>query len=272
MRQLRLVIVGPGRAGGSIAIASSRAGHEVRAVVPGPSGSLPAPLADVPILERGSPIPDCDLLVIAVRDDVIGEVADTIRTESTGIAVHLSGFTSVAALEPLRLRGWETGSIHPLQSLLDPLRGADALRGSFAAVTAGGAAAPILASFVRSVGMRPFPLADADKQVHHAAAAAASNFLVSALAIASELAAHSGVPLEAYASLSRAVVDNVYEHGAASALTGPVARGDLGTVAGQLEAAGSVSAELRARYAAMVEATARMAGRWDDFAPLVQRP
>jgi predicted short-subunit dehydrogenase-like oxidoreductase (DUF2520 family) len=137
-------------------------------------------------------------------------------------------------------------------------------------VTADDATAVTLSSFVRSIGMRPFRLDDADKAAHHAAAAAASNFVVAALAIAAELAAETGVPFEAYASLTRAVVDNAYDVGPAQALTGPVARGDIGTVAGQLRAATRVSADLGARYAAMVEVTARMAGRWDEMSQVVE--
>jgi predicted short-subunit dehydrogenase-like oxidoreductase (DUF2520 family) len=266
---MRIVIVGPGRAGGAIALGAIAAGHQLVGVVTGPSGQVPAGIDGVR-LPPGSPVPPCDLLVLAVRDDAIADVASTLVVPEAGIVCHLSGFTSVAVLERFTATGSAIGSIHPLQSLLDAERGAEALRGSFAAVTADDSTAVTLSSFVRSIGMRPFRLDDGDKAAHHAAAASASNFVVAALAIAAELAAETGVPFEAYASLTRAVVDNAYDMGPAQALTGPVARGDIGTVAGQMRAARAVSDDLAARYAAMVEATARMAGRWDDMSPIVE--
>jgi predicted short-subunit dehydrogenase-like oxidoreductase (DUF2520 family) len=265
MHPLRIVVVGPGKAGGAVAMAASRAGHEVVAVVSGPSGRVPEGL-DAPRLPPGGVVPACDLIVLAVRDDGIAEVASSLRVGEVGAVIHLSGFTSVRVLDRFADDGVVVGSVHPLQSLLDPERGAEALRGSFAAVTTDDDGLALLSSFARSLGMRPFRLADEDKPAHHAAAAAASNFVVAALDIASELAAATGVPFEAYATLTRSVVDNAYEVGPAHALTGPVARGDVGTVAGQIRAAAAVSHDLRARYVAMVEATARMADRWDDFA------
>lgn len=266
---MRIVIVGPGRAGGAIALGAVAAGHQLVAVITGPSGHAP-PGLDTVRLPVGSPVPPCDLLVLAVRDDVIADVASTLVAPEAAIVCHLSGFTPVAVLDRFTATGSVVGSVHPLQSLLDPERGAVALRGSFAAVTADDETAITLSSFVRSIGMRPFRLDDADKAVHHAAAAAASNFVVAALAIAAELATETGVPFEAYASLTRSVVDNAYDVGPTQALTGPVARGDIGTVAGQIRAATGVSPDLGARYAAMVEATARMVGRWDQMAQIVE--
>lgn len=216
-------------------------------------------------------MPACDLVVIAVRDDRIAEAASSLRLEDPRAVIHLSGFTSVHVLDRFAERGAVVGSVHPLQSLLDPEHGAEALRGSFAAVTTDDAGFGMLSSFARSLGMRPFRLADEDKAAHHAAAAAASNFVVAALDIASELAGATGVPFEAYATLTRSVVDNAYGVGPREALTGPVRRGDVGTVAGQLRAAAAVSDDLRARYVAMVEATARTADRWGDFAEVVDQ-
>jgi predicted short-subunit dehydrogenase-like oxidoreductase (DUF2520 family) len=254
-----------------VGIASAAAGHDVIGVVPGPSKSLPFGL-DAPLLSGSEPLPACDLLIISVRDDLIPEVAGSLEAPDVAIAMHLSGFTSTRALDPLLQQGAATASMHPLQSLLDPQSGAEALRGSFAAVTADGPAATTVSSFVRSIGMRPFMMADEVKPSHHAAAAASSNFVVAALSIASELAARTGVPFEAYASLTRSVVDNAYDLGPDHVLTGPISRGDVGTVTGQLEAAAAVSPDLRARYAAMVEATARLAGCWDQFAEVTEAP
>ena len=83
--------------------------------------------------------------------------------------------------------------------------------------------------------MRPFRVDACDRVRYHAAACVASNHLVALLGQVERLAAHAGVPLEAFLPLVRGTVENVADLGPAAALTGPVARGDLETVARHLD-------------------------------------
>lgn len=259
MHQLRLVIAGPGRAGGAIGLAARAVGHSVAGVLTGPSGRSSI---DAPILSPGAPLPECDLLILAVGDDHIRQVAIDLSRQ-TGAAVkaacHLSGFTSVVDLAPLADLGIATGCLHPLQTLPDAEEGARALRDAHAAIT--GRATPLLFRFARSLGLHPFVLDDALKPTYHAAAAAASNFVVTALSVAAELFESAGVPLEAARPLTETIVGNVYQSGPFAALTGPVARGDVRTVDGQIEAARRVSPALGNRFTALVNLTAELAGR-----------
>ena len=62
---MRLTVVGPGRAGGSVALAAARVGHEIVGVL----SRSPSPTPYGPVLDWDDPLPDCDLLLIAVRDD-----------------------------------------------------------------------------------------------------------------------------------------------------------------------------------------------------------
>jgi predicted short-subunit dehydrogenase-like oxidoreductase (DUF2520 family) len=251
-----VIVVGPGRAGGSLAIAATAAGHRLVGVLARHPGRFR------PLLPWDRALPPADLAVIAVRDDAIGEVAARLAPfwDLGTVAVHLSGFTSLSALDPLSERGVGVGSLHPLQTLPDPERGAAALPGSWAAVTADAQARPVIVELAASIGLRPFDLADAAKPLYHAAASAAANYVVEALAVASDLMAAAGVAHEVLAPLTRAVVDNVFEVGPERALTGPLARGDRGTVAGQLAAASAVSAELGEQFRLLTAATARRAG------------
>jgi predicted short-subunit dehydrogenase-like oxidoreductase (DUF2520 family) len=252
-----LIIVGMGRAGGSLARAALEAGHRLAGVL------SRRPPALVPVLDWDSALPPCDLVLLAVSDGAIGEVAARLAPYWSGTtpAVHLSGFVSVDALEPVTAVGASVGSFHPLQTLPDPERGAAALAGSWAAVTAEDPElAALLEAFAASLGMQPFPLDDDAKPVYHAAAAAAANYVVEALAVAADLATAAGVDAAVMEPLTRRVVENVFEVGAEAALTGPIARGDLATVAGQQRAADAASPELGAQFRLLAEATALRAG------------
>jgi predicted short-subunit dehydrogenase-like oxidoreductase (DUF2520 family) len=250
-----LVIVGAGRAGGSLALASLAAGHDVVGTLTR-SGSTEYG----PALDWDADLPPADLLVVAVRDGAIGEVAARLAGHCRRVAgaVHVSGATPVGALGAIAPQ-CPVGSFHPLQTLPDPVAGAAALAGASVAVTADGALGDALDEYARSLGMRPFPLADDVRRAYHAGAAAAANFVVESLAVAADLFDAAGVPLDAARPLVEQVVDNVFELGAAAALTGPVARGDVDTVRAQQSAATETG--VGDEFALLVAALARRTGQ-----------
>lgn len=252
-----LVIVGAGRAGGSLALASTAAGHGVVGIL------SRRPQSYAPALDWDQPLPPSDLVFVAVSDSTIASVANRLAAHwsPTRPAAHLSGFASTSDLAPIAATGAAVGSFHPLQTLPDPERGAAALSGAWAAVTADDDdLARLLADFADSLGMHPFSLADADKGVYHAAAAAGSNYVVEALAVAADLLATAGVDLEVMGPLTRRVVENVFAIGPTAALTGPIARGDVETVSGQMAAADAVSSGLGRQFRLMAQATAERVG------------
>ncbi len=251
----RIVIVGPGRAGMSIGLAARTAGHEIVALAA--RKPLATDLAiSIPIVSK---LPDAEFVFIAVPDDVIGDVAAVLRPPGGAIIAHLSGRTSVDVLAPL---GPKVGSLHPLMTLPSGPVGALALAGAGAAITSRSeAVASALTVFADSLGMRPFRLPDSAKDAYHAGATAASNYVVTALALAERLFAAAGVPLEAAKPLVGAAVANVFELGALEALTGPIVRGDVDTVAAQRAAARQ--AEVEDSFVALGRATALLAGTWE---------
>ncbi|MCP3993958.1 MAG: DUF2520 domain-containing protein [bacterium] len=266
---MRLVLVGPGRAGMSLAIAAVAAGHEVVAVVgrSAESAQRGASLVAASALTIGEDLPEADLLIIATRDGVIEGVAERLAESDLQIpaAVHLSGLSAISALDPLAAQGLDTGSFHPLQTLPTPEAGSARLRGAYVAITAAPALRSRLEDFARSLGSMPFALDDSQKPLYHAAAAAAANFPLVALAMASDLFASAGVPWEAARPLVEAVVANVFELGPRAALTGPVARGDIGTVAAQLHAVASSNPEWQVAFARFIESLAALTGRSEQF-------
>ena len=258
---MRLTIAGPGRAGGSIALAATRSGHEIAGVL---SRSGDSPYG--PTLGWDDPLPECDLLLIAVRDDAIEQVSSMLSpyAGSVPVAAHMSGFTPVTALDDLARAGVATGGFHPLQTLPDPERGAAALAGSFVGIGGGLEATDTLIELATSLDMSPFPLADESRPAYHAGASAAANFVITALATAEDLMISARIDPVVTRPLVEQAVANLYQIVGDSPLTGPIARGDIKTVIGQLEAARRVSDPVGEQYRLMAEATAIRAGREDD--------
>ncbi len=268
-----LILVGPGRAGLSLAHRLVGAEHRIVGVLArddAVAGSAAAMLDSVALSWEGN-LPAADLLVIAVRDDAIDEVAGRLSNAVADVAgaVHLSGLTPVAALGSLL--GPMVGSFHPLQTLPDPRVGAARLEGAWVAVTASDDfLADRLFALARSIGMHPFELEDEVKPLYHAAAAAAANFPLAALAMAEQLFEAAGVPFAAASPLVEAVVANSAKLGPVAALTGPIARGDVGTVRAQLEAVASAAPDLLDTFKAFGRSTARTAGTEDVMSEVLE--
>lgn len=258
---MKIIIAAPGRAGGAIALAAAAGGHDIVGLVS--RSPLSTGLADrFPPFAYGASLPSADLLVIASRDDAITEVAEAVSRAApeVGGVIHLSGFAPVSALESFAARGVQVGSFHPLQSLPSPEAGSRALAGSWVAITAQGEFRELLNAFATTMGMRPFDLSDQAKPAYHAAAAAASNYVVASLWVASQLLDAAGVPFEVARPLTETAVSNSFRLGPPEALTGPIVRRDWPTVAGQIEAASQVSVEVGRAFRAMAGATADISG------------
>jgi predicted short-subunit dehydrogenase-like oxidoreductase (DUF2520 family) len=218
----------------------------VRLVGTGRAGSAIA----ARLKERGVPVQagretaaDADLVLLAVPDAQIAEVAQQV---SVGPWVaHVSGATSLGALAPHERRF----SVHPLQTL-SLERGAEQLDGAWAAITFETDDARRAAEWLAStLGLRAFPLADADKPLYHAGAAIASNFLVTLYRTAARLLEESSAPPEALVPLMQRTIENGF------VLTGPIARGDWTTVEAHLRALEERAPDLVPLYRALAEAT-----------------
>jgi predicted short-subunit dehydrogenase-like oxidoreductase (DUF2520 family) len=243
----RIAVVGPGRVGRSLARAAADAGLDVS--VAGRRDALVA-------CERA------EVALLCVPDEAISEACETVADAIPPLRFvgHVSGATPLAALDTARRRGAQTFCLHPLQTIPD---GSTRLVGSPCAVTASGAEAHGMAAALgERLGMRPFPLADEQRTVYHAAASMASNFLVALQESAAALLERAGVEdgRELLAPLVLRTAANWAELGE-EALTGPIARGDQTTVDRHLEAIEEAHPELVDLYRALAERTRELAGR-----------
>jgi len=212
-------IVGPGRAGRSLALALAAAGWSApELLAKGEFGTDAA---------HGT-----DFLVLATPDAAIAAVAASIEPDPTTVVVHLAGCHGLEVLAPHPRRA----AVHPLVAMPDPDTGAERLRGAWFGISAGGD--PAALAIPAALGGLTLPIDDDPmaRARYHAAACIASNHLVALLGQVERVAALAGVPLDAYLGLVRATVDNVAALGPAAALTGPAARGDDATIARHLAA------------------------------------
>jgi predicted short-subunit dehydrogenase-like oxidoreductase (DUF2520 family) len=262
--QRAFALVGPGRAGTTLAVALRARGWVPRAVAgraPGDASvARVAALLAVPARTVTEAAADADLVVIATPDAAIAETAAALAPglRAGALVLHVSGACTLDELDKLRIARPDVavGSLHPLQSLPSVGAGVDRLPGSWCAVDG----PPDVERIAVSLGMRPFRIADADRAAYHAAAAIASNHLVALLAQAGRVAERAGVPPAALLPLARATIDNVESLGAPDALTGPVARGDVDTVRRHLAALPDDDAVI---YRTLASEALRLSGRDD---------
>lgn len=265
---MRIILAGPGRAGMSLSYAFRTAGHELAGVLGRKNAADAAAALDTVELSWDDLLPAADLLVISVRDDAVGEIANRLASRAIGVAaaVHISGSVTIGALAPLEETGLAIGGFHPLQSLPDAEIGATRLSGAWAGITAGDPQLSArLFELATSIGMIPFDLPDAGRPLYHAGASAAANYVVGSLALAERLFSAAGVPWEAAIPLVEAVVKNATELGPQRALTGPIARGDVRTVEQQRAAVRSAVPDLEAAFVDIGRAVAHVAGREEEF-------
>jgi len=261
---MKIVVVGPGRAGGSLAVAARTAGHELVGLFGRRTRNLPlAEHLGVRIRLIGESLPEADLLVVAVRDDALPEVATSLSPAADRVrgAIHLSGLTSVRVLDPLREAGLVTGSFHPLQTLPGWEAGSRSLPGAFVGITAPDDWAAELESFARSLGCRPFRVADDRKALYHAAGGVAANYVAAALCVAEYMFTAAGVDPAAARPMVEQAVANAFDLGFRESLTGPISRGDLGTVRRQIEAVDRHAPDASEAFRVLTRLTAQMAGR-----------
>ena len=209
-------IIGPGRAGTSMAAALSAQGWDV-----------------VGFLGRHDDLTHAtdgvDVLLIATPDDVIASVAASVLPCAGTTVAHLSGSLGIDVLAPHPVRA----TIHPLVPLPNATVGASRLTGGVTFAVSG---APAARTIVESLGGRLVEVADVDRAAYHAAACIAANHVVALLGQVERVAAVAGLDLEAFLPLTRAAVEDVATLGPRQALTGPAVRGDWATLSRHLDA------------------------------------
>ncbi len=243
----RLGVVGVGAVGTTLAWSLAACGYPVVAV----TGRTPATarwLAEqLPGCRVGaSPAAvaaQAELVILAVPDDALSSVAAAIPWRAMQAVIHCSGASPADVLAYAGEHGALYGSFHPLVSIprRRPAHADEALTrlaGCTFAIEAPPPLAQVLEEMAHRLGARTIALAGKDRVPYHLAAVLASNYLVALVAASTDLWGEFGVSraeaLAALLPLLRSTLANLEQLGLPESLTGPIARGDVGTVRAHL--------------------------------------
>ncbi len=191
-----------------------------------------------------------ELIFITTPDDVIASVAADVKWRPGQSAVHCSGADSTDILAPARETGAAVGAFHPLQTFTGLRQ--ENLPGITYAIEAEEPLLTILREMATALGGRWIELKAEDKVLYHTAAVFACNYMVTLFKIATDLWQSFGIPPQqatrALLPLLRGTIYNIDSTGIPQCLTGPIARGDSGTIKKHLNALRKVAPELSQAY------------------------
>lgn len=270
--RLGIGIIGCGRVGASIGAAWRQAGHAIIGVSATSAASLERAeemLPAVPVLDPDEIIERAELVLVAVPDDEIAPLvtglADLGRIHAGQILVHCSGRYGTDVLDAGTRLGALPIALHPSLTFTGTEVDLSRLRQATIAVTAPAPIRPVGETLVVELGAEPIDIAEADRPLYHAAITHASNHSITILAEAMELLSEAGVadPSAVLHALVDASVANTMQNGP-KALTGPISRGDVGTIEAHLAALSEFSLSrsnpsVRNSYIALARSTAAKA-------------
>jgi predicted short-subunit dehydrogenase-like oxidoreductase (DUF2520 family) len=242
-----------------LAVAFNRAGWPVTAVASRDPGRRAHFSELVPgargFAEPNAVLDDADLVFLTVPDDTVASTAAQLTMYSGQALVHTSGALAASVLEPAMAAGTSLGSFHPLVAFADYDRALEALTGATITLEGDATLLPLLAELASSIGAQPVTLPAGTKSAYHAAAAMAAGGAVALMDVVARIAAESGfdeeTALSIYLPLTRQALANAEYLGIAQSLTGPIVRGDTGTVADHLSFLRRTAPEIVPVYVAL---------------------
>lgn len=268
---MKVAIIGAGVLGTSLGILLRQAGYRVAAVC-SPNRRTTHDARD--LIGEGEVMGDnglapmgADLVILAVPDRAIPAVALEISAggalKKGAIVVHLAGGLPASVLSGVTAAGGLRCAMHPLQSFADVETAVRLLPETHFFLEGDAEAVEVLSSVVVAIDGRPIALGTTDKALYHAGAVVASNFLVTLVEYAVGIFEAAGIPrataLESLMPLIKGTVANLEAVGLPEALTGPIARGDLGTVKRHLHALQNMPGDVARLYRHLARKTIEVA-------------
>lgn len=262
--RLRVGVVGAGRVGSVLGAALARAGHHVVAVAAVSDASRARAgrlLPGVPVVPPHEVLARAELVLLTVPDDALPGLVEGLVSSGAiapgRLLVHTSGRYGTAVLDPATRAGALPLALHPVMTFTGRSEDLTRLAGACFGVTAPDALRPIADALVLEMGAEPQWVDEEHRVLYHAALAGGANHMTTLVNESVDLLRRCGItdPERLLAPLLGAALDNALRQGD-SALTGPVARGDAGTVAAHLRELRAVSPHAVAAYVAMARLTA----------------
>ncbi len=261
-------IVGAGAVGTARGAAIHRAGWPVKAVASRDAGRRDRFLSLVPgaraFIDPLAVVDEVELVILAVPDDAIAAVVEPLRLYGGQAMVHTSGLLGSEVLDSARAAGSQIGAFHPLASFTaDVERSVAGLAGAPIAVEGDERLVGLLADLAEAIGGVPVRLQAGSKPAYHAAAVLASGGLIALLDAIARLGRTAGIDergsLAIYGRLMEQTLANARAGGIAAALTGPIVRGDVGTLKAHLHALDGITPDVLELYLALARREVRIA-------------
>jgi predicted short-subunit dehydrogenase-like oxidoreductase (DUF2520 family) len=253
---LKIGFIGAGTVGTALATLLSSKGYPVTGVSSRSLASaenLAKAVAGCRVFNSNQGVADStELSFITTPDDTIAKVASQVQWHQGQSVVHCSGADSTDILEPARKSGARVGSFHPLQTFAGVKQAIENIPGSTFALEAEEPLLGTLRDMAAAIGGHWIELKASDKVAYHAAAVFACNYLVTLVKLATDLWQTFSIPpdqaTKALLPLIHGTLHNIETIGIPQCLTGPIARGDTGTIKKHLEALQEKTPSLLATY------------------------
>lgn len=235
-------IVGAGSVGTALGVALTRAGWPIHAVASRDAGRRDRFRRQVEVgrafSEPQALIEEVELILMTVPDDALAPLAASLRMYGGQAMVHTSGALGADVLAPAMAAGTQVGSFHPLVAFADTERAVADLHAATVAIEGDDQLLALLARMAEAIGAQPVRLAPGSKGAYHAAAVLAAGGFVALLDAIAELGRVAGLDeagaLAIYGPLVEGTLGNARSLGIRAALTGPITRGDSGTLRSHL--------------------------------------
>ncbi len=239
---LKLGFIGAGTVGTALAVRLSQKGYPVASVSSRSQASARslACQAGAEVRDNQGVADSAALIFITTPDDAITSVVSSIKWHAGQNIVHCSGADSAGVLEPAKRLGARVGVFHPLQTFASVKQAIENLPGSTFALESDEPLLGTLKEMAASLDGNWVELKAGDRVLYHAAAVIACNYLVTLVNLATDLWQTFNIPpqqaTQALLPLIRGTVHNISTVGIPGCLTGPIARGDTGTIRKHLNA------------------------------------
>jgi len=235
--------IGAGTTGTALAVRLAQHGYQVIAVSSRSFASaekLADRISGCKVYNEAQEVADiAQLVFITTPDDTIAKVAAEVQWHNGQSVVHCSGAHSIDILEPAKQLAANTGCFHPLQTFASVDQAIENIPGSTFAIEAEEPLASTLKKMATALEGEWVILKAGDKVLYHAAAVFACNYLVTLVKLATDLWQTFDVQpaqvTKALMPLLQGTLSNIESVGLPNCLTGPIARGDLGTISRHLE-------------------------------------
>jgi predicted short-subunit dehydrogenase-like oxidoreductase (DUF2520 family) len=233
-------IIGAGMVGTAIGFLLRKTGYKVIAIADKSPTALKRALPYTGGKDFRTPreaVQEADCILITTPDDAISSACEEIalcQVIKRKFVFHMSGAGGLDLLESAKKAGAAVASIHPLQSFSSIDQAIKNIPGSYFGITADKKAQKIAKKIVHDLGGIPLFISSEQKPLYHAAACFASNYLVSLMNVVESIYQAIGLNEKdaktAYLPLVYGSLKNIENSGSIPSLTGPIARGDFGTI------------------------------------------